>query len=79
MWSREQLKSGQQVISKGDVRRMHDCLDMGQFIVTNCHHLLLVPSGPGRVWGHALPEFLFINLIEYGISFCILKYKSVYL
>ena len=32
---------------------------------------------PRRVWGHAPPEFSFINLIEYGVSFCILKYKSL--
>ena len=23
-----------------------------------------------RVWGHAPPEFLFISLIEHGVSFC---------
>ena len=32
---------------------------------------------PRRVWGHVPPEFFFINLIEYGVSFCILKYKSL--
>ena len=32
---------------------------------------------PRRVWGHAPPEFVLINLIEYGVSFCILKYKSL--
>ena len=32
---------------------------------------------PRRVWGHAPPEFFFINLIEYGVSFCIVKYKSL--
>ena len=31
---------------------------------------------PRRVWGHVPPEFV-INLIEYGVSFCILKYKSL--
>ena len=32
---------------------------------------------PRRIWGHASPDFFFINLIEYGVSFCILKYKSL--
>ena len=31
---------------------------------------------PRRVWGHAPPDFFFINLIEYGVSFCLLKYKK---
>ena len=31
---------------------------------------------PRRVWGYAPPE-VFINLIEYGVSFCILKYQSL--
>ena len=32
---------------------------------------------PRWVWGHAPAEFFFINLIEYGVSFCILKYKTL--
>ena len=38
-----------------------------------CHWRSVDLEGSG---GMLLQTFFFINLIEYGVSFCILKYKS---